>query len=48
MSSWVHVDNKKKDISILDKGLAQELNDTTFTADKNYLINFTKSRNKFC
>ena len=48
MSSWVDVDNKKKDISILDKGLAQELNDTTFTADKNYLINFTKSRNKFC
>ena len=48
MSSWVHVDNKMKDISIFDKGLAQGLNNTTFTADKNYLINFTESRDKFC
>ena len=28
MSSSVHIDNKKKDISILDKGLTQELDMT--------------------
>ena len=40
MSSSVHVDNKKKDISILGKGSAQGLEDT-MTAEKTYSINCT-------
>ena len=32
MSSSVHVDNKKKDISILGKGPIQGLDDTTLIA----------------
>ena len=34
MSSSVHVDNKKKDILIIDKGPTQELDGTTLTAEK--------------
>ena len=34
MSSSVHVDNKKKDILILDEGPKQVLDDTTLTAEK--------------
>ena len=34
MSSFVHVDNKKKDILILGKVPAQELDDTTLSAKK--------------
>ena len=48
MSSSVHVDNKKKDILILDGGLTQGLNDATLIADKNYPINFIVTRKKFC
>ena len=48
MSSSVHVDNKKKDILILGEGSTQGLDGTTLTAEKNYSINFTKSRKKFC
>ena len=40
MSSSVHVDNEKKDISILGKGSAQGLEDT-MTAEKTYSINCT-------
>ena len=40
MSSSVHFDNKKKDISILGKGPTQGL-EYTLTADKMYSINFT-------
>ena len=36
-----HIDNKKKDILILGKGPTQEL-ERTLTAEKLYLINFTK------
>ena len=48
MSFSVHVDNKKKDISILGEGATQGLDGTTLTAEKKYLINFTKSGKKFC
>ena len=48
MSSLVHVDNKKKEILILDKGPADSLDDTTLTAEKEYSINFTKQQKKFC
>ena len=48
MSSSVHVDNKEKDILILGEGPTQGLDDTTWTAEKNYSINFTENNNKFC
>ena len=47
MSSSVHVDNKKKDILILGKGLTQGL-EHTLTAEKMYSINFTVTKKKFC
>ena len=48
MNSSVHVDNKKKDILILDEGPAQVLDDKTLTAEKKYSINFTVTRKKSC
>ena len=48
MSSSVHVDNKKKDILILDEGPAQGLDDKKLTAEKKYSINFTVTRKKSC
>ena len=47
MNSSVHVDNKKKDISILRKGTPQGL-EHTLTAEKMYSINFTVTKKKFC
>ena len=47
MSSSVHIDNKKKNISILGKGPTQGL-EHTLTAEKMYSINFTVTKNKFC
>ena len=47
MSSSVRVDNKKKDILILGKGLTQGL-EHTLTAEKTYSINFTVTKKKFC
>ena len=44
MSSSVHVDNKKKDILILGKGLTQGL-EHTLTAENMYSINFTVTKN---
>ena len=41
MSSSVHIDNKKKDILILDKGSAKRL-------EKMYLINFAERNKNFC
>ena len=46
MISSVHVDNKKKDIFMLDKGLTQELDHTRSTAEPEYSINFTEAGNK--
>ena len=48
MSSSVHVDNKKKDILIIGKGLTQGLGEHSLTAEKMYSINFTVTRKKFC
>ena len=45
MSSSVHVDNKKKDISILGKGPMQGL-EHTLIAEKIYSINFTVTKKK--
>ena len=47
MSSSVHIDNKKKDILILDEGPTQRLRGR-LTADKLYSINFTENHKKFC
>ena len=46
MSSFVHVDNKKKDILVLGEGPTQGLDDTTLTAEAKYCINFTQSEKK--
>ena len=42
MSSSIHIDNKNKDIVILDEGPTQGLDDITLTAGAKYLINFTQ------
>ena len=38
MSSSLHVDNRKQDILILGKGPAQELDETTLTAEKKKIL----------
>ena len=48
ISSSVYVDNKKKDILILDEGPTQGLDGTTLTAEKLYSINFTENNKKNC
>ena len=47
MSSSPHIDNKKKDISVLGKGPTQGL-EHTLTAEKMYSINFTLTKKRFC
>ena len=47
MSSSVHINNKEKDVLILGKGPTQGLDNTTLTAEAQYLINFSKSNRKF-
>ena len=47
MNSSSYIDNKKKDILILDKGPTQRL-EHTLTAEKFYSINFTIENTKFC
>ena len=46
MSSSIHIDNKKKDILVLGRGLTQGL-ESTLTAEKMYSINFTVTKKKF-
>ena len=46
MSSSPHIDDKKKNISILGKGPTQGLEHIP-TAEKLYSINFTKENTKF-
>ena len=47
MSFSAHIDNKKKDILVLEKGPTQGL-ENTLTAEKMYSINFTVTKKKFC
>ena len=47
VSSSAHIDNKKKDILILEKGPTLGLKHT-LTAEKLCSINFTATKNKFC
>ena len=48
MTSSAHIVNKKKYILILGFGLTRGLDDTTLTAEAQYLINFSKSHKKNC
>ena len=48
MNSPVHIDNKKKDILIRNKGPTDSLCDTNLIAGKEYSINFTEQQKKFC
>ena len=48
MSSSVHIDNKKKDILILEKGPTQGLGEHSSTAEKMYSINPTDHKVKYC
>ena len=45
MSSSAHIDNKKKNILVLEKGPTQRL-ENTLTAEKMYSINFTVTNKK--
>ena len=47
MSSSAHIDNKKKNILVLEKGPTQGL-EHTLTAEKMYSINFPLTKKKFC
>ena len=46
MSSFLQVNNKKKDILILEKGPADGLDDTRLSTEKEYSINFTEQSKK--
>ena len=48
MGSLMHSDNKKKYILILGKGPVHGLDDATLTAKKEYSINFTVQKKRFC
>ena len=48
MNSSIHIDNKGKDILILGKGPTQGLVEHLLTAEKIYLINFSKDNIKIC
>ena len=47
MSLLIHIDNTKKDILFIGKGLADGL-DNTLTAEKECSINSTEQKNTFC
>ena len=44
MTSSVHIDNKNRDILVLDEGSIQGLDDTTLTVEAIYPIDFTQCR----
>ena len=48
MTSYVHIDNKNKDILILGKGPIKRLENTTLTEEAEFSINFSRSQRKFC
>ena len=47
MSTFIHIDNKRKNILVLGRGPTQGL-ESTLTAEKIYSINFTVTKKKFC
>ena len=46
MNSSIHVDNKKKDMLLLERGPTQG-SESTLTAEKMYSINFTVTKKSF-
>ena len=48
MNSFVHVDNKGKDILILGKGSTQGLGEHSLTVEKMDSVNFTDNGDKYC
>ena len=48
MDSSPFIDNKGKDLLILEKGATQELGKHSLAAEKMYSVNFTKVHTKFC
>ena len=48
MNSSVPIDDKKRDILILGKDPTQGVDDTTFTAEAQYSVNFSRSNRKNC
>ena len=48
MSSFTHIDKKKKDNLIFDIGPTQGLNDIILTVEGQYSINFSGSYKEFC
>ena len=48
MSSSVYTNNKINNILVLGKGFIQGINDKIMYTEKTYLINFTKTKVKFC
>ena len=44
----MHIDNKNKDIVILDERSTQGLDNTTLIAEAEYFIDFSKLQRKFC
>ena len=47
ISSFVHIDNRNKDILILGEGPAQRLDDIILTEEAKYPINFTQPNKIF-
>ena len=47
MSSSLHVDNRKKDILIINKDPTQESDDNALTVEKEYAISFTEQHKIF-
>ena len=48
LSSSSKIDNREKDILTLGKGRTQGLGEHSLSAEKMYLINFTKVNTRFC
>ena len=46
ISSSVHIENKKKDVLILGKGLTDGLDDISLTEEAESCINFSKTQQK--
>ena len=44
----MHIDGRNKNILVLGKGLAQDLDNATITAEAKYPINFTESGKTIC
>ena len=47
MSYSAHIDNKKKDILVLGKGITQGI-EHTLTAEKIYSVNFVENNEIYC